>query len=105
MIETAKVLTLGSMSISTNTPPLRATMIPDDLAKLRLLSAYVAAEVWGVGHGTVRRWAAEGRIAARRLGGRVLIPASEVRRVAEEGLVVDDRREARVTIPSSNHSE
>ena len=69
-----------------NTTGTTSTSVPTDLAGLRLCSAYVAAEVWGIDHRTVRRFAREGRVDHRRIGGRVLIPVSEIRRVAEEGL-------------------
>lgn len=68
--------------------PTTFTSVPPDLAGLRLCSAYDAAAVWGIDHRTVRRLARQGRIDHRRIGGRVLIPVSEIRRVAQEGLAL-----------------
>ena len=75
-----------TMSTSTSTTP--PHKVPDDMAAIRLCSAYVAADVWGIDHRTVRRFAREGRIDHRRIGGRLLIPAAEIRRVAEEGMAL-----------------
>lgn len=62
--------------------------IPAELVAHQLHGAKTAAKVWDVAVCTVRRWAAEGRIDHRRIGGRLLIPATEIRRVAEEGMAL-----------------
>lgn len=42
-----------------------------------------AAQVWGVSIWTVRAWIQGGKITSNKLGGRRLIPLSEVRRLIE----------------------
>ena len=45
-----------------------------------------AAQRLGVGESTLRRLISQGKLRATRIGGKVVVPASELRRLAEGGL-------------------
>ena len=49
----------------------------------RLLPVRKAAERLGVAESTLRRLIAQGEIGARKVGGKVVVPLSEIRRIAK----------------------
>lgn len=63
-------------------------MKPNKVMKLDklLYSPRDAAEILGMGKNTITRDVHLGRIACRRYGRRLLIPATEILRIAQEGL-------------------
>ena len=64
---------------------------PERLAYGRAEAAYAI----GVSPRTLDYWISEGRIQARRLGGRVLIPLSELARILREGIKHREQHDTR----------
>jgi excisionase family DNA binding protein len=50
----------------------------------RLAPILEAAHRWGVSSHTVRDWIQQGKVASHKLGGRRLVPVSEIERLIEE---------------------
>ena len=54
-----------------------------ELTEERLLPVRKAAERLGVAESTLRRLIAQGEIGARKVGGKVVVPLSEIQRIAK----------------------
>lgn len=53
----------------------------------RLMPIYQAADRLGLSHWTLRLWVQHGKIASHKLGGRRLIPISEIERLIAESRI------------------